>query len=190
MAKNDPKPFPDLTQEQIERFLASVNCKPGQGPNGDCWEFIGTRDKRSGYGRFFYTIGIKREAGAHRIAKWIETRIHPEPLLVLHACDNPACARPSHLFYGTQADNVRDCMAKGRNAKGDMVGSRKYPERYRGKTKGKGEKNNNAKMNETLIKAMRATYAEGLITNKRRLGRIFAIHHVQVARILNRDLWK
>ncbi len=34
---------------------------------------------------------------------------------MLHHCDNPPCFRPIHLFPGTNLDNIRDRMKKGRS---------------------------------------------------------------------------
>lgn len=34
---------------------------------------------------------------------------------VRHECDNPPCGEPSHLLKGTQADNIQDMIARGRN---------------------------------------------------------------------------
>lgn len=51
---------------------------------------------------------------AHRISYIIAYDSIPQDMLVCHSCDNPLCVRPTHLFLGTNADNVRDKELKGR----------------------------------------------------------------------------
>ncbi len=76
---------------------------------GECWEFDGNISH--GYGRL--TVDGKRVL-AHRYS--YEKFVGPilEGLMVCHKCDNPPCVNPDHLFLGTQLDNIRDCIAKGR----------------------------------------------------------------------------
>ena len=80
----------------------------------NCWNWTGYLDE-DGYGRTTMNgDGMK----AHR-ASYIEyVGMVPKGLLVCHKCDNPACINPLHLFIGTQMDNVRDCVSKGRRFRG------------------------------------------------------------------------
>jgi len=57
--------------------------------------------------------------GQHRKAWILANGPIPDGLYVLHKCDNGKCVNVDHLFLGTQLDNVRDCMAKGR---GNRIG--------------------------------------------------------------------
>lgn len=57
---------------------------------------------------------LKRSLLAHRLAYAITYGPIGNGLLVCHKCDNPICVRPDHLFIGTQSDNQRDRVAKGR----------------------------------------------------------------------------
>jgi len=78
--------------------------------SGDCWLWTRSCNKR-GYGQFKAPDKIKL---AHRVSWEISNGPIPEGHGVLHHCDNPPCVRPDHLFLGTDKDNVRDAIEKGR----------------------------------------------------------------------------
>ncbi len=40
----------------------------------------------------------------------------PDDLCGLHRCDTPSCVNPEHIFIGTNDDNVKDRVSKGRSA--------------------------------------------------------------------------
>lgn len=94
------------TREQ--RFWARVD------KSGECWLWRGaTRSSRTpwNYGRIYENGRIR---SAHVVSYEMNLGAIPDGLLVLHRCDTPLCVRPSHLFLGTQRDNVRDARSKGR----------------------------------------------------------------------------
>lgn len=78
--------------------------------SGDCWIWL--RGVSQGYG-IVNRRGLPPER-AHRVAYELCIGKVPKGLSVCHKCDNPRCVRPDHLFLGTQSQNIRDCIAKGR----------------------------------------------------------------------------
>jgi hypothetical protein len=51
---------------------------------------------------------------AHRVSWEFKHGPIPSGIKVLHKCDVPPCVNPDHLFLGTQRENIRDCIGKGR----------------------------------------------------------------------------
>jgi len=79
-------------------------------PEGGCWVWVGLLSN-SGYGKM--GIGTTTKS-THR---WAYERFNgaiPKGKFVLHKCDNKTCVNPSHLFIGTQSDNIKDMYNKGR----------------------------------------------------------------------------
>lgn len=86
----------------------SVNALTG------CFVWNGKRHMKTG------RAYLRDASGKVVIAtRWILGYLRGMPLqgaeCALHTCDNPQCVNPSHLFVGTQQDNIRDRDTKGRN---------------------------------------------------------------------------
>lgn len=79
-----------------------------------CWLWKGPR-KADGYG--IINNGRTRYL-AHRLSLQLASAEMGAGLYACHHCDTPACVRPDHLFWGTQTDNMRDAMRKGRHLGG------------------------------------------------------------------------
>ena len=114
-----------------------------------CWLWLGAVHNRQGYG--FLKVG-RRQTYAHRASYEAFIGKIPAGLHVCHRCDVTCCVNPSHLFLGTNRDNVDDKVRKGRQARSiDIVG----------KNKARGERCAWAKLNSAKVLAVRVSYASG-----------------------------
>lgn len=78
-----------------------------------CVEWVGSKNKK-GYGLFNYNSKYEyAHRFSYRKANGL-TKI-PDKMYVCHSCDNPSCINPDHLWLGTHADNMKDCVKKGRH---------------------------------------------------------------------------
>lgn len=94
-----------------EPFFERHSGKIEFGAPSGCWLWSGGIIP-DGYGTVYVD---KKTKYAHRVA--YETAKGPIPtgLYVLHKCDTPACVNPDHLRVGTQSDNMRDSIERGRH---------------------------------------------------------------------------
>lgn len=95
--------------------MADRMARHSKAAGNGCVLWTGSLD-RHGYGQI-KVAGTHKSA--HRMA-WIAVKGEiPAGLIVCHRCDTPSCVNVEHLFLGTQAENMRDMTAKGRNRSGN-----------------------------------------------------------------------
>jgi hypothetical protein len=100
------------------KFEAAVSR--GRDPDRDCWSLAGDRDSY-GYA-LLASSGYRQSLKGHRVAYQLYTGPIPLGMVVRHTCDRPACVNPAHLLLGTQTDNNRDKVERGRQARGERQG--------------------------------------------------------------------
>ena len=105
-------------EDVARRFWPKVDKR---GPD-DCWNWTGAK-WNFGHGAFSLvtTRNSEKQTGAHRVSYQLAFGPIPEGMLVCHSCDNPSCVNPRHLFVGSNLDNMRDMVAKGRGARGEEL---------------------------------------------------------------------
>jgi len=150
------------TLSYMDRFWSKVDKR---GPD-DCWEWTAYR-AHFGHGRIRID-GISE--GSHRVAWELTHGPIPEGMCVLHACDNPPCCNPSHLWLGTQSENIKDMYRKkrGRELHGEAI--------------------NTAKLTAAEVTTMRALNTKGFSYS--RLGREYGVTKQNARHICLRITWK
>lgn len=161
------------------RFEAKVDRTGG--PDA-CHPWTGSRQLLRGYGRVWLAGKMQY---AHRVAYELVNGPIPEGLHVCHRCDNPPCVNPAHLFLGTNADNVADREAKGRNRPphGDRNGSRKRPERV-----ARGRRVTSAKLDDAGARDVRQRLARG--ESQSSIARSVGVNQTTVSAIKLGRTWR
>lgn len=152
----------DYTSKDKKRFWSKVEISI---KNNQCWEWQAGHNS-DGYGRFWCNNKTRQ---AHCIAWELFNHKSSNGLCVLHSCDNPNCVNPEHLSLGTNLDNSRDMVEKGRQSK--------------------GEKNGNCKLTGKEVSEIRKRYANEFVTLAA-LGREYNVSYVQIAYIVKHKGWK
>lgn len=148
-----------LTQKFVDDFWKRVT------KTDTCWIWTGV--VCSGYGHVSLNYHIYL---VHRIAYYFRNKVDPYPYFVLHTCDNPVCVNPSHLYLGTQLDNMKDMIKKGR------------------KQATKGVDNYHAKLTESQVLEIRSLWATGTKYNV--LAPQFNVSESLISMIVNHKIWR
>lgn len=157
-----------MTDTIVEaRFWAKVEKTDG------CWLWTGTVGQR-GYGSM--SVFGKARRATH-VAIWLADGEWPSAgMFVCHHCDNPRCVRRSHLFVGSQSENMRDCVRKRRHR------FTKVPT----EVKPRGEQHGRSKLTTNDVRMIRASKGR---VSRRSLAARLGVHHLTVARIQRRESW-
>lgn len=153
-----------MNRSAAGRFWSKVR----KGAPDDCWLWTGAVS-RAGYGNFwtgsYYTH-------AHRAAYMLAHGPIPKGTVIMHKCDCARCVNPSHLLRGTQLENIRDMIAKGR----------------RGYTGLKGERNPKSKLTREEVHQIRQEFKKG--QTRAELARTYSVNWTTINRIVKRRYWR
>lgn len=134
-------------------------------PFTECWEWQGYVNS-AGYGKITHKGKTYR---AHRLAwQFFHGMEIPDGMVVCHRCDNPRCVNPYHLELGTQADNMTDKAAKGRQHR--------------------GENHPRTAITENQVRQIRAMHNSGLSTRK--IAQRLNVSTSSVGHILRGNSWR
>lgn len=145
---------------------------------GDCIVYAGYRN-HDGYGKL---CRGNRVHFAHRYTYQGLYGEIPCGMKVLHRCDNPPCCNPHHLFLGTQLDNIRDMIGKGRARRPDQ----------RGREGMKGEANPKAKLTNRQVVWIRQKYSSkrGSPYGSSRLAERFGVSRGTILAVIQGKTWR
>lgn len=145
----------------IESIRQRFEAKYVRGEPDDCWEWTASCDD-GGYGHC--RVVALGETRAHRVAYRLYVGGIPDGLKVRHTCDNPPCVNPKHLILGTQTDNMRDKIERGRQAKRCQ-----------------------SKLGDDQVREIRQLVASGIDGGQAYIGRKFGVTQSTISKIVRRE---
>jgi hypothetical protein len=146
------------------REIFSERCVEKE--NG-CVEWQGAKIP-DGYGHLRF---LGKHILAHRFSFLLHGGVIPEGKYVCHRCDNPPCVNPAHLFVGTQTDNMRDAVKKGRHNPPPL-----------------GEKHHRSKLTEEKVRLIRKMRAGG--ASQQSIADHFGTPQTNISQILRGKTWR
>lgn len=160
-----------LTNRQIYRFWANVDV----GSVDECWMWTGYKQTpcktgEAGYGRYrLMRDRIRHVFRTHRLSWILHNGRIPDRMQVLHTCDVRLCVNPKHLFLGTAHDNVRDMLAKRRQARGTAI--------------------KQAKLDEESVRWIRKHYSKQGLWSLQPIAAKFGVHPATITSVIKRETW-
>jgi len=159
-----------------DKFLARIN-KNGPIPKnkpelGPCWLWTGSIGPA---GRPVMKWKGKSVVAA-RVALMLQTGRFPKDLCALHHCDNGSCVCPTHLYWGTKADNGRDMAERKRVVWDNGIFGQRGEAAY-----------NHRLTNANVIEIRRLHWEQG--ESLADIGRQFGMKSGQISRICHGVRW-
>lgn len=165
---------PSVVKRKAVESLADLLARTKR--NGDCLEWQRSKNAE-GYGSVAFAGRIW---STHRLSYTLAVGVIPDGLLVCHHCDNPSCINPAHLFVGTNGDNVRDSVRKGRN---------KPPPHPTPERQARGERQWKSRLTDDAVRDIRANYS-GKYGEQRALAKKHGVSAATVGHVVAGRTWR
>lgn len=133
-----------------------------------CWAWSGAVNS-NGYGRFSMN---NKFVLAHRVSYELFIGCIPDGKNVCHSCDNRLCVNPHHFWLGSQSENLKDAVSKGRMFRPNTT----------------GENNGNRKLSADDVEKIRSMHDGG--QKKYQIAELFGVSPSTIGDVISRKTWR